>query len=156
MAYATVTDVLRVLGGTEDLLKQRFGRLLWNEEKTEVTVDTATFEVPDLVLARIADRLLTAESLIDAYVLQAYKAKPTVVPPHLRDACAWHAGLKSLHTDGAIPEYFRQATEENRAYLKDLAAGKLDLGLGQDPRPAHKRPAPYFSSGRPRSCGGCG
>lgn len=147
MAYATVTDVLRVLGGTKDLLQQVFGRLLWSGAVTSVTVDGNTFDVPDTLLARMADRLEVAESLVNSYVMQAYKSAPTTVPPHLRDATAFEAARRCLTTDGTLPERFRDEAKSHAAYLKSLAAGELDLGLTSAPIPESRRPRPYFARG---------
>ena len=148
MAYATTTDVLRVLGGTEKLLKERFGLVLWSGAVTSVEVDGSTFDVPSLVLQRIERQIVAAESRVDGYVLKQYKSKPTTVPPHLTDAVAKIAAYNAVTTDGSRPEYLREMFASAESFLKDLAMGRVDLGLNEDPRPAHKMPAPHYSSGR--------
>ena len=152
MAYATQTDVLRVLGGTEKLLKERFGLTLWAGAVTSVTVDEETFNVPDILLARVNDQLVKAESRVDGYVLKQYKRRPTVIPANLTDCVAKIAAYNSTTTDGTRTQYLRDNNDDAMAFLKDMAMGRVDLGLNDDPRPAHKMPAPYFSPGRSGSC----
>lgn len=163
--YAEVEDVLRVLGGTLDGVQTHFDLQLWDGSYpvTSVTVDTNTFDVPDTVLARIGVQLENADSRIDGYVLQAYQARPTNVPPHLRLATAQLAAYHTLVTDGVRTDYIKSLHEETHSYMKDLAAGKFDLGT-EAPRPLHRAPAAVVvtgvgglaARGRGRGGGSCG
>ncbi len=140
--YAEVEDVLRVLGGTLDGVQTHFDIQLWDGTypTTLVTVDTNDFLMPDTVLARIGVQLENADSRIDGYILQAYKARPDPVPAHVRLATAQLAAYHTLTTDGVRTDYIDSLHKETHQYMKDLAAGKLDLGI-EAPRPRHRAPA---------------
>ena len=134
--------MLRVLGGTLDGVQTHFDLQLWDGTypTTNVTVDGNQFAVPDTILTRIGVQLENADSRMDGYVLQAYKARPDPVPAHLRLGTAQLAAYHTLTTDGVRTDYIDKLHEETRAYMKDLAAGKFDLGIVA-PRPRHRAPA---------------
>lgn len=153
MLYAGRADVLRALGGTATQLERAFGRQLWGSTPaTAVVVDTASIDVPDVLLARIDYQLEAANSRVDGYVLQAYQARPTNVPAHLRDATARLAAYSALMTDGQRTDFVRAELDRAEGFMKQLAAGKVDLGI-EAPRPLMRRPAAVFVASR-RSYGG--
>ena len=153
--YAEREDVLRVLGGTLDIIQTRFDLSLWDGAfpVTEVTVDGNAFDMPDTLLARIDRQVTDANSRVDGYILKAYRARPAPVPEHLRSATARLAAYHTMSTDGVRPDYVREDHKETLAYLKDLASGKFDLGI-VSPRPRTRRPAFHVSLGVGGGSGG--
>jgi phage gp36-like protein len=99
--------------------------------------------------------LTDANSRVDGYVLKAYKARPTLVPEHLRSATARLAAYHAVSTDGVRPDYVREDHKETLAYLKDLANCKFDLGVVA-PRPRMRKPAVHISMGVGGGNGGRG
>lgn len=142
--YCDRADVLRALGGTASKLEKSFGRAQWlSTPTTEVEVDGVAIDVPDSVLLRIDYEIGVADSRVDACVLKAYQARPTTVPPHLRAATARLAAYSVLTTDGERSEWIREERKIAEQYMRDLAAGKLDLGI-ETPRPSMRKPAAMF------------
>lgn len=151
--YCDRADVLRALGGTADQLEKIFGRSLWlSTPSTDVEVDGVDITVPDSVLARIDYQIEASDSRVDAYVLKAYRARPTTVPVHLREATARLAAFSTVSTDGAKAEWMREELKRAERYMRELADGKLDLGI-ETSEPMMRKPAAYF--GRARRGGGC-
>jgi phage gp36-like protein len=140
-AYATREDVLRVLGGTERVAKEYFGRSLWLPPNplTSVTVDGNTYDVPSTIIARIDDQLEVSDSVINGFILAAYKATPTTVPRHLTRSAAGMTAYHVLVSEGVKTQYVRDLHEEALMFQRALRDGKIDLGI-PDPRPAHIAP----------------
>lgn len=164
--YAEREDVLRKLGGTLDTIQARFDRRLWDGSYplTTISVDDNDIEIPDTILTRIDQELIDANSRVSSAVLAAYQAEPTTVPAHLRASTARIAAYHVLATDGVQTEHIKMLHKETESFLRDLAGGKMDLGI-TSPRPKHRRPAAMVSRGvgggssrrgRGRGRGGCG
>jgi phage gp36-like protein len=142
--YCDRADVLRALGGTNAQLRDAFGKTLWESTpSTAVEVDGVELEVPDALLDRIDREIESADSRADSSVLHAYKARPTSVPKWLRDSVAKIAAFGSLKTDGARPDWLREANKSALEQLDKIAAGKLDIGVAT-PRPNMRKPAARF------------
>jgi phage gp36-like protein len=142
--YCDRADVLRALGGTNAQLAAVFGRSLWEATPaTVVAVDGVNLTVPDQLLSRFDYQIEVSNSRVDASVLKAYQAKPTVVPAHLREATARFAAFAVVNTDGAKTDWLREEMKRAEQYMRDLAAGKIDLGI-ETPRPLMRKPAAMF------------
>jgi len=160
--YCEREDVVRWYGGTEANVRMHFDERLWLTPLTSFTVDGLTFDVPTTILLRIDSTIETASSLLDTKILQAYLARPTTIPPHLRHAAAKIAARDALADDGVLTDRIRRSVEEVSAYFDDIANKRLDLGIVA-PRPANRGPIvqvvpignPYGSGGsnRYRRCG---
>lgn len=146
-SYATREDVIRELGGTADMLKERLGEQLWTAPMTSVTVDGLTFDVPDHILLRIDTRIVQASSKLNTKILAAYKGEPAApYPPHLAEAAAKIAATQCCTTDGARTDYLREMSKNVDAYFDQIAKMELDLGI-EGPRESHRAPAAYVARG---------
>jgi len=137
--YCEREDVIRWYGGTEDNVRMHFDSQLWSTALTSFTIDGLTFDIPTTILLRIDSTIVTASSMIDTKILQAYQALPTTIPAHLRHATAKIAARDALADDGVLTERIRRGVEEVAAYFDDIANKRLDLGIVA-PRPANRGP----------------
>jgi hypothetical protein len=155
--YCEREDVIRWYGGTEDNVRMHFDSQLWGGALTSFTIDGLTFDIPTTILLRIDAAIETASSLLDTKILQAYKARPTSIPGHLRHAAAKIAARDACADDGVLTDRIRRGVEEVKSYFDDIANRRLDLGI-VDPRPPYRVPAPMFlplnsTGSRSRRCG---
>ena len=137
--YCEREHVIRWYGGTEANVRMHFDSQLWSTALTSFSIDGLTFDIPTTILLRIDDAIVTASSMLDTRILQAYQALPTTIPPHLRHAAAKIAARDALVDDGVLTDRIRRAVEETTAYFDAIANKKLDLGIVA-PRPPNRGP----------------
>ena len=133
--YCEREDVIRWYGGTDANVRMHFDLRLWSTPLTSFLIDGLTFDIPTTILLRIDACIETASSQLDTQILQAYKARPTTIPAHLRHAAAKIAARDALADDGVLSDRIRRGVEEVKAYFDDIANKRLDLGI-VEPRPA--------------------
>jgi len=154
--YCAREDVIRWYGGTEANVRMHFDERLWDTPLTSFTIDGLTFDIPTTLLLRIDATITTASSRLDSAILQAYMARPTDIPAHLRHAAAKIAAHDACADDGVLSDRIRRGAEDAKEYFAMIAAKTLDLGI-TTPRPNYRAPALQVVTigGRSRTFGGC-
>lgn len=129
-SYATIEDLIAAIPRGE-------------QELIELTDRTGSGEIDSVKVERALE---TATNLINTYVAKVATLPLSVVPPTLRDHCA-NIARYQLYGD-APHEEIRKRYEQAIAWLRDLVAGKADLGVPQDEAPT---PVARASRGEIRS-----
>jgi phage gp36-like protein len=159
--YCEREDVVRWYGGTEDNVRMHFDSQLWLTPLTSFTVVGLTFDVPTTVLLRIDEAIADASSELDTRILQAYLARPTEIPRHLRKAAAKLAAFDAVADDGVLTDRLKEGHKQVIEYFDRIAKKQLDLGIVA-PRPANRGPIVKVvqiggtlgnGNGRYRGCG---
>jgi len=136
--YCSPTDILKRID--EPLLL----RLLDDENVNPVSLATAS----ETVTARLADVIEAAESKADAYLRQQYELPlPEPVPTSLLEVVA-DIAIHGLYTrrSNKLPDERAANYKVALEFLKDVAAGKLQIGAGKD-KPEQVRPEGTTFSG---------
>ncbi len=146
--YCEREDVLRELGGDQPTIQKRFDLRKWEggEPLESVTVDGLTFDMPTSIMLRIDVQISFASSRLNTAILNAYKAEPASIPPHVTKAAASIAAFEMVTTDGVRTEYMRAANTDALTYFDKIAKWELDLGIVA-PRPVHRTPAVFLAQG---------
>lgn len=159
--YCEREDVIRWYGGTEDNVRMHFDAQLWSTPLTSFTVVGLTFHIPTTILLRIDEAIADASSELDTRILQAYLARPTEIPRHLRKAAAKLAAYEAVADDGVLTDRLKEGHKQVLEYFDRIARKELDLGI-VEPRPANRGPIVKVVSiggtlgngrGRFRGCG---
>jgi phage gp36-like protein len=109
--YCTQADILERI--TAELLAQL------TDDVDGDTIDS------DVVSRAIAD----ADSVIDGYVGKRYTLPLSTVPPVLLKASTEISIYNLYSRRMGAPDEWRTRYEDNRSWLKELAAGKVTLGV---------------------------
>lgn len=131
MAYSTVDDVRREVGGGRNLVE-----LADLEETAASFGSTADEQLTDPnVVATIERAITAADGYINGYLKQRLQVPLAVAPPEIVNmSSAWAARILRRGKYKAQPlSEDQEAEKADRQYLKGIADGHIQLGLTQTP-----------------------
>lgn len=129
MTYAVQSDLVTAFGSDE--LVQLTDR-----------ADPPTGTIDATIVARALE---AADGEIDSYLAGRYSLPLASVPAILRD-CAADIARYRLH-DRGVPDRVKDAYKDRISWLRDVAAGRANLGLAQESLTPSSAGIPEITSG---------